>query len=257
VKRKTPPPTKKRLRPRQRKSAQFAPPPDEARRPFPLDDRRDAFARAYVATHNATQAAIDAGYSNHRPTAQVTGCRMLSDAKVQTRIAELELVATHRAEHTAERVLEELGYPPTRICQARLDAVGVPDNVVAVRQLVLWALPLIDPRGFEREPVGVALDSAQVDEIRFYLLLLSGALAGLCESEAARVEARRLLQSARGGVLDELAIRRLLKEDSQAILSSAGPLSEPVAYRFLDPAARVRLLRHKLLVRHRERSSHE
>lgn len=61
-----------------------------------LNPAQRAFCAAYVATHNATQAAKDAGYS--AKTAYAQGHRLLKNAEVKAEIERLE-----------SRVLDDLG----------------------------------------------------------------------------------------------------------------------------------------------------
>jgi phage terminase small subunit len=71
-----------------------------------VTDKHQRFVEEYQIDHNATQAAIRAGYSPR--SAKVTGCRLLTDANV---IAALELARAKTAERsgiTKDRVLAEL-----------------------------------------------------------------------------------------------------------------------------------------------------
>lgn len=74
----------------------------------PLTAQQEAFCRAYIATPdlNATQAAIDAGYSPRG--ASVRGSELLGNRKVSARIAELMAEREKRSDITADRVLNEL-----------------------------------------------------------------------------------------------------------------------------------------------------
>jgi phage terminase small subunit len=60
-----------------------------------LSPKREAFCMAYVLSHNATEAAKNAGYSDK--CAYVTGSRLLRDVKVQAKIAALEAPALKKA----------------------------------------------------------------------------------------------------------------------------------------------------------------
>ena len=74
-----------------------------------LDDfktKRDAFCEQYVIDHNATQAAIRAGYSPR--SAGTAGSRNLDDPKIQARIAQLEEAAAAAAHVDATWVLIRL-----------------------------------------------------------------------------------------------------------------------------------------------------
>jgi hypothetical protein len=68
--------------------------------------RRHAFVQAYIANgHNATQAAIAAGYSPKG--ARVQGLRLLTNDNVQTELATLAEKAADAADVKAEDVLRE------------------------------------------------------------------------------------------------------------------------------------------------------
>jgi phage terminase small subunit len=68
--------------------------------------KRDRFAREYVVDHNATQAAIRAGYS--AKAAHVTGARLLKDAKVRAKIAHLTEKVNESTRLDAEWVRKSL-----------------------------------------------------------------------------------------------------------------------------------------------------
>lgn len=68
--------------------------------------KRERFAHEYVVDRNGTQAAIRAGYS--AKTAHVQACRLLNDAKVSARIAELSKAIEKRAAVSADWVVSEL-----------------------------------------------------------------------------------------------------------------------------------------------------
>jgi len=69
-------------------------------------ERLERFCRAYIIDFHGTNAAIAAGYS--QKSAHVTASRLLSDAKICARIAELQKKQTDKLDITAERVLGEL-----------------------------------------------------------------------------------------------------------------------------------------------------
>jgi len=68
-----------------------------------LNLKQRRFAEEYVVDHNATQAAIRAGYSEHTATEQ--GSRLLTNVHVQRWIADHTQKVTTRLELTAELVL--------------------------------------------------------------------------------------------------------------------------------------------------------
>ena len=73
-----------------------------------LTDKQEMFCQEYIATAdlNATQAAINAGYS--KETAQQIGSQNLSKLVIQVRIAELQKKRLERVELTQDEVLREL-----------------------------------------------------------------------------------------------------------------------------------------------------
>jgi len=71
-----------------------------------LSDKRQAFCREYMIDHNATQAAIRAGYS--RKSAQAQGSRLLSNAMVKQRIAEQQAKAVTRNSLDVDQVIQML-----------------------------------------------------------------------------------------------------------------------------------------------------
>jgi len=100
-----------------------------------MTNRQKAFADIYVATGNATQSAVEAGYS--RRSARSTGARMLTNADVKTRIAgKLEVLEGQRIA-TMDEVLQFL----TDVMRGRVkDAFGLDaslsDRLVAARELL-------------------------------------------------------------------------------------------------------------------------
>ena len=69
-------------------------------------DRLEIFCREYIKTLNGTNAAIAAGYKAN--SAHVSASRLLKNAKVKARIAELLKKHTDKLDSSAERVIEEL-----------------------------------------------------------------------------------------------------------------------------------------------------
>jgi phage terminase small subunit len=68
--------------------------------------KRERFCQQYVIDLNGRAAAVRAGYKDGSGT-DVTASRLLADAKVKARIAELQAKVANRLEITAERVLRE------------------------------------------------------------------------------------------------------------------------------------------------------
>lgn len=71
-----------------------------------LNAKQAAFCSEYLIDFNATQATIRAGYSER--TAEGQGSRLLSNAKVQEKIAELVAERSEANAATIERVIKEL-----------------------------------------------------------------------------------------------------------------------------------------------------
>jgi phage terminase small subunit len=76
------------------------------RKSQPEPARRDVFVKAYLISLNATQAAIEAGYSPK--TAASQGSRLLKDVKVAAQIAAGKKKRADDLGFTAESVLKEL-----------------------------------------------------------------------------------------------------------------------------------------------------
>lgn len=70
-----------------------------------LNDKQEKFCREFVVNFNATEAAINAGYS--KKTATVQGSQLLTLLKVQEFIKSLQKKVADKLEITAERVVEE------------------------------------------------------------------------------------------------------------------------------------------------------
>jgi phage terminase small subunit len=71
-----------------------------------LTPKQNAFVAAYLASLNATQAAIEAGYSEAGAT--VTGAKLLANPKVKRLVAEAMERRARRVEVKADDVLREL-----------------------------------------------------------------------------------------------------------------------------------------------------
>lgn len=71
-----------------------------------LTPKQARFCQEYLVDLNATQAAKRAGYSQE--SAHVEGCRLLKNARVRSRIAELQDAAAHRNEVSVDSVLRLL-----------------------------------------------------------------------------------------------------------------------------------------------------
>ena len=72
-----------------------------------LTDKQERFCQEYLLDLNATAAYIRAGYATTGAGASVNASRLLANAKVQTRVAELQAERSRRTEISADRVLLE------------------------------------------------------------------------------------------------------------------------------------------------------
>ncbi|MCH5157469.1 MAG: terminase small subunit [Clostridiales bacterium] len=71
-----------------------------------LTPKQQTFCEHYIACHNATQAAINAGYREH--TAYSQGQRLLKNVEVKKRLDEMATKATIRRVASAQDVLDFL-----------------------------------------------------------------------------------------------------------------------------------------------------
>ena len=71
-----------------------------------LTEKQREFARQYTVDFNAKRAAIRAGYSPK--SAQVQGCKLLTNPKVVDFLKGLQAERNHKTEVTAARVIEEM-----------------------------------------------------------------------------------------------------------------------------------------------------
>ncbi len=91
-----------------------------------LNAGQQAFCHAYVATHNATKAAVKAGYSPK--TADVQGCKLLALPKIKLEVARLEA-----------NVLDELGLTAYFVAKRLKDIAKDGSNRDAISALTLLA----------------------------------------------------------------------------------------------------------------------
>lgn len=71
-----------------------------------LKEKHERFAREYVIDHNATQAAVRAGYSEK--TAKQQGSRLLTNADILARVRELQAEQVKRLSISADWVILKL-----------------------------------------------------------------------------------------------------------------------------------------------------
>lgn len=94
--------------------------------PHELTEQQARFCEAYAETPNGAQAAIAAGYA--KGSAKITASRLLTNANVKARIAELRSEQQRRTAITADWVIERLVQNADRAMQAVpvLDNQGMP-----------------------------------------------------------------------------------------------------------------------------------
>lgn len=71
-----------------------------------LTDKQESFCREYIIDFNATRSAAAVGYSEN--TADVQGCRLLANVKIQKRLSQLKEERNKRMEINADYVLKRL-----------------------------------------------------------------------------------------------------------------------------------------------------
>jgi phage terminase small subunit len=71
-----------------------------------MNKKQQRFCQEYVIDHNATQAAIRAGYSEH--SARITASKLLTKANIAGEVSRLEEEIAERCKIDAEKVLNEL-----------------------------------------------------------------------------------------------------------------------------------------------------
>lgn len=90
-----------------------------------LSERREQFCREYLIDLNGAQAAVRAGYAPE--SARIEGVRLLSDANIQDRIAELMAARATRVQLSQDSVLEKYTWIAFR--HARDVATWGPDGL--------------------------------------------------------------------------------------------------------------------------------
>lgn len=140
-----------------------------------LTDKQELFAREYLKDLNATQAAIRAGYSEK--TAQVQSSRLLSNAMVQDRIAELKGERNEEVGIDAAYVLRRL----VEIDQ--MDVLDIMTDDMSIKPVSQWPTSwrryligfdlaeMFDGRGEEREMVGILKKIKWPDKVKNLELL--------------------------------------------------------------------------------------
>lgn len=140
-----------------------------------LTDKQELFAREYLKDLNATQAAIRAGYSEK--SAQVQSSRLLSNAMVQDRIAELKGERNEEVGIDAAYVLRRL----VEIDQ--MDVLDIMTDDMSIRPVSEWPASwrrylsgfdladMFEGRGEDREMVGILKKIKWPDKVKNLELL--------------------------------------------------------------------------------------
>jgi phage terminase small subunit len=124
-----------------------------------LTGKRLKFAQEYTVDHNATQAAIRAGYS--RKSAHTEGCRLLRNAEVREAVGLAQLSAAEEAGARAADVLKELmriGFAdPAQVVDADGKLKALKEMTPDVRRAIasVEIEELFDGRGENRVQIGV------------------------------------------------------------------------------------------------------
>ncbi len=145
------------------------------KKPMPLNPRQLAFCREYVIDHNGKQAAIRAGYAEG--SAEVTASRVLSNANVKQRIAELEKPAIEKAEVTVERIIQELANIAFFDIRELYDDQGNMKNIHTIPESARRAISGMDVfeefqgRGDDREQIGLTKKVRMCDKLKALELL--------------------------------------------------------------------------------------
>ncbi len=123
----------------------------DAKKPSKFTPKQDRFCREYLVDMNATQAASRAGYSPR--TANEQGARLLANASVKSRIAELQAEVAERLNITVDDVIAML-------LESYRDARSAKQHGPAVRAVELLGKRL----GMFRDRVIVSREEAMPDD---------------------------------------------------------------------------------------------
>ncbi len=123
----------------------------DANKPSKFTPKQERFCREYVVDMNATQAASRAGYSPR--TANEQGARLLANASVKSRIAELQAEVAERLNITVDDVIAML-------LESYRDATAAKQHGPAVRAVELLGKRL----GMFRDRVIVSREESMPDD---------------------------------------------------------------------------------------------
>lgn len=138
-----------------------------------MSDKARAFCHEYVKDHNATQAAIRAGYA--KSGAQVRGAELLQRTDVRNYLGSLEKKHLDKIDMTAEDMLRELFYCATRTGADFIDPET--NKLLPVHDLPIRAQHAID--GIEQEVTEIRNSDGEVigETVKTKLRLVSKAAA--------------------------------------------------------------------------------
>lgn len=145
------------------------------RQPQDLNPKQKQFILEYLIDHNATQAAIRAGYSKH--TAKEQGYRLLTNIHVQPAIEEAIKRQEVRTEITADRILKEIFRIASVDLRQAFDENGELKNIHDIPEDVARAISGIDVdelwegSGRDRTQIGVTKKIRFNDKTRALELL--------------------------------------------------------------------------------------
>lgn len=109
----------------------------------PLDNaRRERFCQELLIDENATQAYIRAGYSEKG--AKVSASRLLADANVAARVAELRAGLGERLEITQESVLREIDETRKAAATDGQHAVALKASELKGKHIGMWPQKQVD-----------------------------------------------------------------------------------------------------------------
>lgn len=128
----------------------------------PLSDKQQRFVTEYLVDHNATKAAMRAGYSEK--TAQQQGSRLLCNVVVKEAIAEGQQQLVERIEYDAQCLLEDM-IDVLVVAKRRAMDEGDAQQITAFRGLADSVGKHVDVQAFrERLDVNVKTDHAEILE---------------------------------------------------------------------------------------------
>ena len=142
-----------------------------------LTRRQALFVAAYLACGNAAQAAREAGYSVKG--AQVTGCKLLTNPKVQGAIAKATDQRLDQYHVTADRVIRELALIGFANMQDYMQATEGGDPYLDFSALTRDQAAALQEVTVERYTEGRGADAREVKRVKFKLGDKKGALVEL------------------------------------------------------------------------------